>query len=107
MRCIKKHMATAHAYDTNYPITQPINKHDAYTLPLEPKLGLVVTNHVREFYTFDYYYDYYYYYYYYYNSCDLCHYHLLERKEKVIMSQYLLNYNPRKCFSTNYYYYYY
>ena len=23
------------------------------------------------------------------------------------MSQYLLNYNPRKCFSTNYYYYYY
>ena len=30
--------------------------------------------------------------------------HLLEKKrEKIIMSQYLLKYNPRKCFSTNYY----
>ena len=49
-----KYMTTAHAHDTNCPITQPINKHDAYTVPLEPKLGLVVTNHVREFYSFDY-----------------------------------------------------
>ena len=31
--------------------------------------------------------------------------HLLEKKrEKIIMSQYLLKYNPRKCFSSNYYY---
>ena len=30
-----------------------------------------------------------------------------KKKEKIIMSQYLLKYNPRKCFSTNYYYYYY
>ena len=58
-----KYMTTAHAHDMNYAITQPINKHDAYTVPLEPKLGLVVTNHIREFYTFDYYFYCYYYYY--------------------------------------------
>ena len=34
-------------------------------------------------------------------------YRLLERKEKIIMSQCLLKYNPRKCFSTKYYHYYY
>ena len=34
--------------------------------------------------------------------------HLLERKEKIIVSQYLLKYiNPRQCFFVNYYYYYY
>ena len=54
-----KYMTTMHAHDTNYPITQPIDKHDTYTVPL----GLVVTNHIREFYTFDYHYYYYYYYY--------------------------------------------
>ena len=59
-----KYMTTMHAHDTNYPITQPIDKHDTYTVPLELKLGLVVTNHIREFYTFDYHYYYYYYYYY-------------------------------------------
>ena len=59
--------------------THTIDKHDTYTVPLEPKLGLVVTN--REFYTFDYFYYYYYhyyhyyYYYYYHHSCYLCHYH--------------------------------
>ena len=58
-----KYMTTMHAHDTNYPITQPIDKHDTYTVPLELKLGLVVTNHIREFYAFDYHYYYYYYYY--------------------------------------------
>ena len=55
-----KNMTKMHVHDTNYPITQPIDKHDTYTVPL----GLVVTNHIREFYTFDYHYYYYYYYYY-------------------------------------------
>ena len=27
----------------------------------------------------------------------------VRKKEKIITSQYLLKYNPRKCFSTNYY----
>ena len=35
-----KYMTTAHAHDTNCQITHPINKHDVYTVPLEPKLGL-------------------------------------------------------------------
>ena len=56
-------------------MTQPINKHDAHTFLLVPKLGPVMTNHVREFYSFGYYYHYYYYcYYYYHHSCYLCHY---------------------------------
>ena len=69
-----KYTITAHAHDANYPITQSIHKHDSYTILLVPKVGLVVTNHVREFYIFDdddyyyyyYYYHYYYHYYYYY-----------------------------------------
>ena len=73
-------MTTVHAHGTNYLITQLINKHAAYTDSVEPKLGLVVTNHIREFHSSDYYYYYHYYYYYYYyyyhyHSCYLCHYH--------------------------------
>ena len=35
-------------------VTQPINMHDAHTVLLVPKLGPVMTNHVREFYSIDY-----------------------------------------------------
>ena len=31
-----KYMTTANAHDTNYPITQLINKHATYTVPVEP-----------------------------------------------------------------------
>ena len=60
-----KYTTTAHAHDANDPITQSIHKHDFYTVLLVPRLGLVVTNHVCELYSFDCYYYYYYYYYYY------------------------------------------
>ena len=46
-----KSMTTVHAHGTNYLITQLINKHAAYTDSVEPKLGLVVTNHIREFHS--------------------------------------------------------
>ena len=45
--CSSRH---AHAHDANYSITQPIYKHDAYTVLFVFKLGLVVTNHICEFY---------------------------------------------------------
>ena len=57
-----KYTTTARAHGANNPITQFIYKHDSYTVLLVPKLGLVVTNDVREFYSFDHYY-------YYYNYC--------------------------------------
>lgn len=44
----------AHAHDANYSITQPINKHNAYTVLFVSKLELVVTNHICEFYSFNY-----------------------------------------------------
>ena len=50
--CSSRH---AHAHDTNHSITQPIYKHDAYTVLFVSKLGLVVTNHICEFYSFNYY----------------------------------------------------
>ena len=31
-----KYTTTANAHDTNYPITQLINKHATYTVPMEP-----------------------------------------------------------------------
>ena len=74
--------------------THTLDKHDTYTVPLEPKLGLVVTN--REFYTFDYYYYYYYYhyyhyYYYYHHSCYLCHYQIII----IIIAPKVFCYNDR------------
>ena len=68
MRCIKiktgnsaEYITTAHAQDKNYPITQPINKHDAYSVLILPKFGLVVTNQVLELHSFKYLCYYYYY----------------------------------------------
>ena len=42
-----------------------IYKHDAYTVLFVPKLGFMVTNHMGEFYGFNYYWC---------HSCHLCHY---------------------------------
>lgn len=34
-----KYTTSAHAHDTNYSITQPMNKHDECTVLLVPKIG--------------------------------------------------------------------